>query len=497
MFSRQSEVGYVWPTMECRLPTFGIPDASGKSASLVFLVFMFLGGCAVHQQGAPPPPPLPLLAPIPPAPSSLLRIPVEIDLDFARDRVLKSLPKPLSQGVVQRKVSLANVPFSPEVGVEFRHRAELESLDMRMDGDQFQAVVRVAFAAGGSLLGGGMGIGMASCGERAGEPLPAVDFTLRGTLSWGDEAKVRFLPLPWELRWVRPCELTAFKVRLEDVLDLPVLRERVQTAISQAVQKIPEAIRIRPQAEQAWIQLQKPHAVLPGVWLVSRPESLSIGPLSGSGKILRTSIVLKARPTLTDSVQPSDTGRILPPLRFDPSEDGGFHLEAQAAVPLATIDSLLSATLSGRVFDAGGRVVRIAKARLYGGGDKAVLGLTLSEPIQGDIFLRGRPQYDSSLKILRFADLDFDLQTRSFLAKSADFLLHGTIQEALRKAATVDLQRFMPRLSDLRIQTGDVGEMHVALQTLQPVGISLDQGRLQAWLRADGQAVMKVGAIGH
>jgi hypothetical protein len=457
-------------------------------------MFLF-AGCAVHQQGAPPPPPLPLLSPIPPAPSSLLRIPVEVDLDFARDRALKSLPKPLSQGVLQRKVPLGNVPFAPEVGVEFRHRAEIENLDLRMDGDQFQAVVRVAFAAGGSLLGGGMGIGMASCGERVGEPMPAVDFTLRGTLSWGDDAKVQFLPLPWELKWVRPCELTAFKVKLEDILDLPVLRQRVQAAITQAVQRIPDAIRIRPLAEQAWTQLQKPRAVLPGVWLVARPESLSLGPLSGSGKILRTSIVLRARPALTDSVQASDTGRILPLLRVEPSMDGGFHLEAQAAVPLTTIDSLLSATLSSRVFDAGGRAVKITKAKLYGGGDKAVLGITLSEPIQGDIFLRGRPEYDSSSKILRFADLDFDLQTQSYLAKSANFLLHGTIQEALRKAATVDLQRFMPRLSDIKIPAGDVGEVYVSLQTLQPVGISLDQGRLQAWLRTDGNAVVKVGSI--
>ena len=350
--------------MDCRSPTFGISATFCKPAPLIFLAIALLNGCAARQKGAPPPPPLPLLARITAAPSSLLRIPVEVDLDFARDRALKSLPSPLSQGVVRRRVSLANVPFSPEVGVEFRHRAQLENLDLRMDGDQFQAVVRVAFAAGGSLLGGGMGIGVASCGERVGEPLPAVDFTLRGTLSWGDDAKVRFLPLPWELKWVRPCELTAFRVRLEDIMDLPVLRSRVQGAITQAVQRIPDAIRIRPLAEQAWTQLQKPRAVLPGVWLVSRPESLSLGPLSGSGKILRTSIVLVARPALTDSVQASDTGRALPPLRVDPFADGGFHLEAQAAVPLATIDSLLTATLSSRVFDAGGRVVRITKARL-------------------------------------------------------------------------------------------------------------------------------------
>jgi len=342
-------------------------------------------------------------------------------------------------------------------------------------------------------VGPGMAFGMASCGEAADEPLPAVEFTLRGTLSWKDDGKVQFLPLPWELRWVRPCELTAFKVRLEDVLDLPLVRDRVEAAITQAVQRIPDAIRIRPLAEQVWRQLQKPRPVLPGIWLVARPESLSLGPLSGSGKVLKTTVSLRARPALTDSVQASDTGRILPPLRVEAAVDGDFHLEARASVPERTIDSLLTAALSGRDFDAGGRVVRISKARLYGGGDEAVLGLTLVEPIRGDIFLRGRPEYDSSSKTLRLADLEFDLQTESYLAKTADFLLHGKILDALRRAATVDLRRFLPRLSDLRIPAGDVGELRVSLQALEPVGLSLEGGRLQAWLRAQGHAVVKVG----
>jgi hypothetical protein len=123
-----------------------------------------------------------------------------------------------------------------------------------------------------------------------------------------------------------------------------------------------------------------------------------------------------------------------------------------------------------------------------------VLGFTLSEPIQGDVFLRGRPEYDSSAKVIRFADLDFDLQTQSFLAKTANFLLHGKIQDALAKAATVDIQRYMPKLADIKVPAGDVGEVHVSLRTLQPVGISLDQGHLQAWLRTDGVAVVKVGS---
>lgn len=362
-----------------------------------------------------------------------------------------------------------------------------------MQGDQIQAVARVGFAVGGSVLGGGMNMGLASCGERTGEPTGAIDFTLKGYLSWGDDAKVQLRTLPWEMRWIRPCELTAFKVRLEDILDLPLVRNQVHKAITQAIQKIPEAIQVRPMAEKAWKEVVKPREILPGVRLVVRPESLSVSPLTGTGKMVYSAITIRARPSLTDSVVASDTSRVLPPIRVEPTGDGLFHLEAQAGIPLAVVDSLMSASLSGRIFDAGGRTVRIAKAWLYGGGDRAVLGVRLLQPFEGDIFLKGRPLFDSASNTVLLSDVDFDMQTRSFLMKSADFLLHGTIKDAIARAATINISSHMPRVADLRIPTGDVGEMAISLQTLRPMGISLDQGRLHAWMRTDGTATFMVG----
>ncbi len=452
-------------------------------------------GCAGRNAGAPPPPPRPLLQAIPAVPHSTLRLPVEVDLDYLSSVVVAAVPHPLSQKTQQRRVALGgSLPFAPTVGVEFRHRAQLERLDLRLDGDQLQATARVAFAVGGSLGGGaGFGVGLASCGERPGEPAAAIDFTLRGTLSWEDDAHIRLRPLPWEMRWVRPCELTAFKVRLEDVIDLPVVREAVQKAVTQAVQKIPEAIQLRPLAEKAWTALAQPREIAPGVFLLVRPDSVSAGPLVGTGKSMRSTLTVVAHPVLTDSLPPLSGLPPMPPLRIAPPADESFQLEAQVTLPLTTVDSLLTSSLSERTFAAGGRTVRISRARLYGGGDMAILGVTLVEPFHGDIFLRGRPLYDSVRNALVLGDVDFDLQTRSFLVKSANYLVHGRIQEAIAKAAAIDLSRELPRLSDLHLPAGDVGELELSLRSLRPMGISLDQERLRAWMRTDGKAVFKVG----
>jgi|GEM_PF-1370859 len=483
--------------MNTRLPTIQNLVASCKAPALIAIVFSWnLLGCAGSksaQDGPPPPPPVPLIAPIGEPPTSTLRIPVEVDLDFVRDRIMKTLPKPLSQKVVQKKVQVGSLPFSPELGVEFRHRAEVESIELRMDGSQFQATTRINFAVGGSVVATHLDVGVGSCGEKIGEPPPTLEVTVKGRFAWGNDAKILFAPSPLDVKWIRPCNLTAFKVRLEDILDLPLVRTQIQSAIRQAVDQIPEQIRIRPMAEMAWREMEKPRSVLPGVWLVVRPETLSLGPITGSGKRISTSITLRAKPALTDSVRATDTLRRLPPIRVERPGDGRFHLEAQAFMPLSTVDSLLSANLSAQTFQAGGKDIHISKATLYGGGDKAVLGVTLDKPFEGTIFLKGRPEFDTVTRSVRLADADFDVDTKSFLVNSASYLAHGSIQEAIAKAAAVDMAQILPKVSDLRFAMGDLGTVQVGLQSLHPVGISLDQGRLQAWLRTEGKVQVTVG----
>ena len=56
---------------------------------------------------------------------------------------------------------------------------------------------------------------------------------------------------------------------------------------------------------------------------------------------------------------------------------------------------------------------------------------------------------------VRFAKLDFDIASRSFLLKAAARLLHGTIRESIEKAAVLPIGRFLPSLSKLDIPVTD------------------------------------------
>lgn len=452
------------------------------------------GGSKPSQALPPPPPPVPLLASFPEAPVSTLRIPVVVDLQYAAQRTLQALPKPLARDTIRRQVQVAlpgGLGFSPAVGATFRQETLLEGLDLRLDGDTLTAVADVGFKVGGSLDGGGFSVGVGSCGERAGEAPAGIRFVLRGRLSWGADGRVDFAPQPWTLRWTRPCELTAFRVRLEDLLNLPLVRSRVASAVDAAIRRLSDNFRLRPVAEQAWASLARPVAVQPGMFLSARPESLFLGPLRGSGRSLATTLVVQARPLVTaDSLAPVPS---LPPLRVDSSPDQGFRLDIQGSLPLAQVDSAMSRILRGQELQAGGKPVRIESSRLYSTSGQVVVAVKFREPFHGEVFLRGVPQFDSLTDAVRFADLDFDLASRNFLVKTASSLLHGTIRDQIAKAAVFPLDRFVDPLRSLDLPLTEGVRAQVAVGRLRPLGISITDSTLQAWVRAEGRASVAVG----
>lgn len=463
---------------------------------LAFACFL-LGACASSPpaDAPPPPPPSPLLASFAEAPGSTLRIPIVVDLHYAAQRTLQSLPKPLARDTIRKQVQVAlpgGFGYSPSVGATFRQETNLEALDLRLDGDTLTAVADVGFKVGGSVDGGGFSMGVGSCGERSGEPSAGIRFVLKGRLSWGPDGRVAFAPQPWSLKWTRPCELTALRIRLEDVLNLPMVRTKVASAVDAAIRRLTDGFRLRPVAEQAWATLAHPFPVQPGMFLSVRPDSLLLGPLRGNGRTMSTSLLIHARPWITtDSVAIASP---LPTLQVDSSPDMGFRLDIQGTLPLASVDSAMSRILRAQTLQAGGKPVRILASRLYSTAGQVVVAVTFLEPFRGEVFLRGVPEFDSLTNAVRFSKLDFDLASRNFLVKTAGSLLHGSIRDQIAKAAVFPLSRFLDPLKDLRIPVAEGTSAVVTVGRLRPLGISITDSTLQAWVRAEGKATIQVGS---
>jgi hypothetical protein len=81
--------------------------------------------------------------------------------------------------------------------------------------------------------------------------------------------------------------------------------------------------------------------------------------------------------------------------------------------------------------------------QLYGSGEKAVLGLRLQQPINAEIFLLGKLVLDATKNEMRLDDINFELATTSLLAKSANWMLHGTFKNLIAEKARFSFDKDM------------------------------------------------------
>jgi len=139
----------------------------------------------------------------------------------------------------------------------------------------------------------------------------------------------------------------------------------------------------------------------------------------------------------------------------------------------------------------------IDKIRLYGSGDKAVLGLTLSEPIQGEIFALAKPVFDIEKNELHFQDVDFTLASSSLMARSADWMLHGSLRQSIEQKAHIrfddDLKDALKDFRNYRQQLDSGVVVRADLEHVRPEGLYFTQDSIKAYLVLDGKLWVDVG----
>ena len=95
--------------------------------------------------------------------------------------------------------------------------------------------------------------------------------------------------------------------------------------------------------------------------------------------------------------------------------------------------------MTGQVFESGKNKVKIEDIQLWGNNDRLVVNAKLSGSFNGNIYFIGKPEYNPLKNQIEVKDLDFHIDTRSFLMRSAAWLFSGTIKNQMKKAMVFPL----------------------------------------------------------
>lgn len=456
------------------------------------LLTLLLSACATRIVDAPPNAPAPVS--LPPLAASVIHIPLTIDLDALRAEVMQRAPSPLVAGSEKRQIRLGLGTMALPVEARVSHEVWLSDLTLRMNGQHYQIDVQAEFAADARVQASGMGYSGISCGR--GETRPRVQFSLPGVMSWGAQGRIVLNHGQWSLKWLSPCNLTALNIRAESLLNLPLVRDRVEKLIGDALNAATGQLSLQPHLARIWPQLNSPRQIQPGIWLVLQPEKIGVADLQGQGRQIQTSVSIAAHPQLLSGAKPAIAMHAVPPIEVLPKSEG-FHLELRADVGLDEANRMLNQQLAGKPFEAGGRTVLIERLRLYGNGDKAVLGVTLKQPIEGEIYLLGKPVFDLEKNQVALTEVEYSLATSNWLASAADWMLGSSFREQIEEKARVrfdeDLAGTLKKVRDLRFDLGQGATVRASVERVRPRGLYFTRDDLKVQVLVDGKLAVDYG----
>lgn len=253
---------------------------------------------------------------------------------------------------------------------------------------------------------------------------------------------------------------------------------------------VKDSFDLRKMVSDSWNKLFDPILIAPeyNTWLLVNPQTIGMTALVTRGDSLSSTIFVETRPKINLGEKPARPNPTpLPPYKIKDVAQDDFTLIVSTDVPYKEAERLAKAQLEGETFTEGKRTVKIEDMKLYGQGNQLIVNTKLSGSYNGNIYLTGKPFYNPTKNIVEIRDLNFTLETRSFLLKSAAWLLKGTLRKRIEDNLqflldyniTALKKQLQQQLTDYKISsniflTGQLNELNIQDAFLAPSSIRVE-----------------------
>lgn len=101
--------------------------------------------------------------------------------------------------------------------------------------------------------------------------------------------------------------------------------------------------------------------------------------------------------------------------------------------PFLKASEIITKNFAGQEFSSGSKKVSIQNVELWHKNGKVVIALTMQGSLNGTVYLSGIPTYNSDEELIYFDDLNYVLETKSTLMKTANWLAQGIILKKIQQ----------------------------------------------------------------
>ena len=131
---------------------------------------------------------------------------------------------------------------------------------------------------------------------------------------------------------------------------------------------------------------------------------------------------------------------VLKPVTKIPDE---FSVAVAAVSTYESASKVVTKNFQGQEFGSGAKKVTVQKVNLWQNEGKLIIALDLLGAVNGTIYLSGYPQYNTVTREIFFDKLDYVLNTKSVLLKSANWLAQGTVLRKIQENCRYSIQENM------------------------------------------------------
>ncbi len=277
---------------------------------------------------------------------------------------------------------------------------------------------------------------------------------------WKLDSKTEFRTF----EWLSEVTVLGGLIDVKKMAERGLLRKMPQ--ISDNIDKeIHTKVNLEPVVRRVWQQLQKPMIINRReklVWLKINPIRFEMGEITTQKSDLLIQVRLSATTETLVGDSPSYTiDSTLPRLikRRTLPNDGYVYVCAE--IPFSDINEILSCQLEGKVIELEGHKIEIIQSKVWGCGSNLVVRLQVKGEIEGDLYFQGTPVYEPDSQRIVIKNFDFEVKTQEMLLKGADWLLHDTFKEQIKKELSLPLGEKMVLIPDMierGIERGKAGK---------------------------------------
>ncbi|WP_232541235.1 DUF4403 family protein [Spirosoma endbachense] len=306
------------------------------------------------------------------------------------------------------------------------------------------------------------------------KPFCALNVNFQSPLSvtpnWRLASQVKFT----DYQWITKPEIRLLGKEISLTNLAQKILDKHRTSIEKAIDSaVYNDLRLDKTVNPIWQDIQKPLLINEqyGLWLIPKPISVAASPITGNTKAITTHLrIAFETQTALKPKEPTRPKVPLPQLQKRDTVSQISELHVMSFIPYADINRMLARTFAKEPQKLALGMLTIKKASVYGGQQALLVKAEVSGLVDGILYLRGRPAFDTTTNTLHIQNLDFDSTTDNALSKISNSIVHDGLLKVLEGLLVIPLGdqiAKLPQQINEAFEKGPGKKMDMGIQSFQ------------------------------